>query len=504
MENETKHHAHSGGGRRLTEADIPRSQHPPAQVRRARLERYLFPVLFLVIDYAVILLAEGEAFFVHDLIGMGASMAPYRFASSYIYFWVPLVFLMFLAQASAYQAMQPVLETMRSIFYAICAAFLTCLVIVYFTASSLLTSRLFVVLFFGSVLANVYIVRYLVLKLLKMTHLCYEPVVIVGTGKMARRVLRFFREDVGYRCDVLGVIDDGTKQQLREQYLLYGTFVEAEAIVRDSGVQTVIFAAPQLSRQELISFITKIQPYVRNIAYAPDLFGTPMAGVKPQVLFSEEVLLLALRNNLARRRNRIVKRAFDLVCTLLGGLVISPILLVLVIVVAISNHGHVIFAHKRVGKGGRFFPCYKFQTMVPDAQEKLKAYLAANPEARKEWEESFKLTNDPRVTKLGAFLRKTSLDELPQLWNVIRGDMSLVGPRPIVEAEIPRYGENFREYAMVLPGITGMWQASGRSDTTYEERVEMDTWYVRNWSIWVDLLYLCKTFKAVLFGKGAY
>ena len=142
--------------------------------------------------------------------------------------------------------------------------------------------------------------------------------------------------------------------------------------------------------------------------------------------------------------------------------------------------------------------------MVPDAQERLKKYLAENPAAQREWDETFKLTNDPRVTRLGAYLRRTSLDELPQLWNVIRGDMSLVGPRPIVEDEVPRYGENIREYYMVLPGITGMWQVSGRSDTTYAERVAMDTWYVQNWSVWIDLMYLFKTVKAVVTAKGAY
>jgi undecaprenyl-phosphate galactose phosphotransferase len=229
-----------------------------------------------------------------------------------------------------------------------------------------------------------------------------------------------------------------------------------------------------------------------------------MMGVEAQVLFTEEILMLHMRNNLSMRRNKIYKRIFDLVCTIGGGLMILPIIAVVALLVAIDNKGNVIFAHRRIGKDGKEFPCYKFQSMVPNAQEILQDYLAKNSEARKEWEESFKLTNDPRVTKLGGFLRKTSLDELPQLWNVIKGDMSLVGPRPIVKKEIERYGEYFREYAMVLPGITGMWQASGRSDTTYEERVEMDTWYVRNWSVWLDIMYLAKTFTAVIFGKGAY
>lgn len=183
---------------------------------------------------------------------------------------------------------------------------------------------------------------------------------------------------------------------------------------------------------------------------------------------------------------------------------LSPFLLLLVVVVAVENRGHVIFVHPRVGQGGRMFPCYKFQTMVPDAQERLKEYLETHEDARREWQENFKLSHDPRVTKFGAFLRRTSLDELPQIINVLKGEMSLVGPRPIVREEVSRYGENIREYYMVPPGITGMWQASGRSDTTYEERVAMDTWYVRNWSVWVDLMYLFKTFKAVLTSKGAY
>ena len=142
--------------------------------------------------------------------------------------------------------------------------------------------------------------------------------------------------------------------------------------------------------------------------------------------------------------------------------------------------------------------------MIPDAQKVLQEYLKNNPQARIEWENNFKLTNDPRVTKLGAILRKTSLDELPQIFNVLKGEMSLVGPRPVVQAELAKYGDNKKEYLMVRPGITGMWQASGRSDTTYEERVAMDTWYVRNWSLWIDLKYLLKTFSCVIHKEGAY
>lgn len=142
--------------------------------------------------------------------------------------------------------------------------------------------------------------------------------------------------------------------------------------------------------------------------------------------------------------------------------------------------------------------------MCVDSAERLQKLLDTDPEARKEWETSFKLKNDPRITRSGAFLRKTSLDELPQLLNVLKGEMSLVGPRPIIQKEVPRYGEFIKEYYMVRPGITGMWQVSGRSDIDYPERVRMDSWYVHNWSGWLDLVMLWRTIKVVAGRKGAY
>lgn len=354
-------------------------------------------------------------------------------------------------------------------------------------------------------LATSYTERLLVNLWLKHNHYLYEEVILVGAGKTAERALHFFKEDLGYRYHIVGIIDDNPiSEKVAHEYKLLGKVSEAEEIVKNSNAQTIIITAPGMERDKLQKLITAVQPYVRNISYVPDLIGTPMMGVEAQVLFTEEILMLHMRNNLAMKRNRIYKRIFDLICTIGGGFLILPIIAIVSLLVAIDNKGHVIFAHRRIGKNGKEFPCYKFQTMIPNAQEKLVEYLASNPKAKKEWEESFKLTNDPRVTKLGGFLRKTSLDELPQLWNVIKGDMSLVGPRPIVQKEIKKYGVYFREYAMVLPGITGMWQASGRSDTSYEERVTMDTWYVRNWSVWLDIMYLAKTFQAVIVGKGAY
>ena len=196
---------------------------------------------------------------------------------------------------------------------------------------------------------------------------------------------------------------------------------------------------------------------------------------------------------------------FDIVFSLATMVIILPVSIIVMIGIMIESPGaSPIFKHYRVGKGGKLFPCYKFRSMVPNAQEKLKAYLQKNPEAQKEWQANFKLKNDPRITKIGKFIRKTSIDELPQFINVLKGEMSWVGPRPIIKDEVHYYGKNIQDYYSVLPGITGMWQVNGRSETSYDERVKLDVWYIRNWSVWIDIVLLIKTFKIVICKKGAY
>ncbi|MFK9858162.1 sugar transferase, partial [Klebsiella pneumoniae] len=169
-----------------------------------------------------------------------------------------------------------------------------------------------------------------------------------------------------------------------------------------------------------------------------------------------------------------------------------------------KDNGPAIYGHERIGKGGRSFKCLKFRSMVTNSKEVLEELLRSNPEARKEWNETFKLKEDPRITNIGKFLRKTSLDELPQLFNVLKGEMSLVGPRPIITAELERYSDEVDYYLLSKPGMTGLWQVSGRSDVDYETRVYLDAWYVKNWSMWNDIAILFKTIGVVLKKDGAY
>ncbi len=228
---------------------------------------------------------------------------------------------------------------------------------------------------------------------------------------------------------------------------------------------------------------------------------TPYRLLKVSFL-GHEVPVLLVRNNLPAGA-RVIKRTIDILGAASLLTLLSPLFAVIAILIK-AGGGNVFFGHTRIGRQGEPFPCFKFRTMVPNAEEILKGYLAENPEAKAEWERDFKLKNDPRVTAIGAFLRKTSLDELPQLWNVLRGEMSLVGSRPITEAELSRYGDHVGVYLGARPGLTGLWQVSGRSDVDYDERVSMDTWYARNWSLWQDVTILFKTAKVVVNGRGAY
>jgi undecaprenyl-phosphate galactose phosphotransferase len=237
-------------------------------------------------------------------------------------------------------------------------------------------------------------------------------------------------------------------------------------------------------------------------AVAPDAQALPITGTVKQSFFGHDVMLLQPGDNVARPPARLAKPAFDFAIALGLVLFLAPLLLALALLIR-RDGGPAVFAHRRIGINGRPFGCFKFRTMVTDAEHRLAALLASDAAAAAEWAATHKLKADPRITRLGAFLRRTSLDELPQLFNVLRGEMSLVGPRPVVASEMPRYAEDAAYYCKARPGLTGLWQVSGRSDTSYERRVRLDVWYVRNWSFWHDLAILIKTIPAVLLGRGS-
>lgn len=209
------------------------------------------------------------------------------------------------------------------------------------------------------------------------------------------------------------------------------------------------------------------------------------------------------QNEIKKPRQRL-KRVLDILICAAAMPVALPLSALLAILIRLGSDGNVIYSQERIGRNGKPFLLYKFRTMTADADVRLERYLAANPELAAEWAASQKLKNDPRLTRIGFFLRKYSLDELPQILNILRGDMTLVGPRPIVANETVKYGRYFEEYCEVRPGLTGLWQTSGRNDTTYSQRVAYDHYYITHWSLGLDLWIMAKTIPVALGGRGAY
>lgn len=245
------------------------------------------------------------------------------------------------------------------------------------------------------------------------------------------------------------------------------------------------------------------QHLVKSVRVIPAMRGVPLYGMETSHFFSHEVLLIHLRNNLAKPIYKAAKRTFDLVVSTLLLILLSPLFAWLAYQVS-RDGGKPFYGHERVGQNGRLFKCYKLRSMILNSQQALQELIDSDPLARAEWERDFKLKNDPRITPIGAMLRKTSLDELPQLWNVLKGEMSLVGPRPIIFDELARYENDVSYYLLVKPGMTGLWQVSGRSDVDYATRVYLDSWYVKNWSLWLDIAILFKTIDVVFGRDGAY
>lgn len=207
-----------------------------------------------------------------------------------------------------------------------------------------------------------------------------------------------------------------------------------------------------------------------------------------------------MANSVRKKVYLAIKRLIDIIGSLIGIILLSPIYIIIAILIKFDSPGKVVFGHTRKGKGGKDIKVYKFRTMYSNANEIFESFTS---EQKEEYYKNFKLDNDPRVTKLGGFLRKTSLDELPQLFNILKGDMTIIGPRPIVEKEISKYGDKAEKLFSVVPGLAGYWQANGRSDTTYEERVEMDMYYIDNMSFYLDVKILFQTAISVLKGEGA-
>jgi Undecaprenyl-phosphate galactose phosphotransferase WbaP len=329
------------------------------------------------------------------------------------------------------------------------------------------------------------------------------PAVIYGGGEMGRLITdRLLKSKKKGYIPVLILDDDpAVGSEYKGIPIIHDTGLGPEIVSR-FRIKIAIIALPKLDQKDLSRLLNYSISAFRYNVLIPEYFG--IANIWMSVRDFDGILGLATSHKLKMPWNLGIKRFMDLCFVSLFGLILLPFFLVIALLVKISSPGPVLYGHHRIGMGGRHFMAYKFRSMVKDADVLLEKLLASDPEIRAEWEANHKLRRDPRITKIGKFLRRTSFDEFPQLINILKGEMSMVGPRPIVDDEIKRYGENYRHIFSVKPGLTGLWQVSGRSDTNYADRVAFDTYYLQSWSVWLDLWVLYKTIGVVLRGKGAY
>lgn len=364
-------------------------------------------------------------------------------------------------------------------------------------------------------------------RLLDDLGLWRRPAVIVGTGENAREAYLAIKSEHGMGYHVLGFVRvnqsnqsfylpgvGGGQGEEGESYdtltidhetfsiLDHVPFLELLPTIR--GNPQIILALDSLADPECKILAQRLLAVRSNIHIIPSIRGLPLFGTQLSHFFSHEVLFLTVRNNLLRRESQWIKRAFDIITAGVLLVVLSPLMAYVAWRIWREDGGPVIFRQPRLAKGGGEFGFLKFRSMVKDADKILADWRAANsPEWQEYYANNFKLKNDSRVLGVGSWIRASSIDELPQLVNVLRGEMSLVGPRPLLARELPEYGNSIDYYRQARPGITGLWQISGRSQTKFNDRAILDEWYVQNWSLWYDIAILFKTVDVVLHRRGA-
>lgn len=336
------------------------------------------------------------------------------------------------------------------------------------------------------------------------------PAAIIGASALTAEVRQMLRSSLTLGFDVRWlVVEDLTADIPRD---LHGLSVIHSSNPTDiantmlkAGCEEVICTTEDMRSAHFSEVTRRLLEASIPITVISSLQHLPLSDVTTNFFFGHDILMLQARSNMQRLPWRIIKRAFDIVGAAILLIVLFPLFAVIAIAIKRASPGPITYSQSRIGLGGRPFHCIKFRTMVKDAEAVLHSWQETNPVLYAEYHKSYKLKDDPRVIGIGKWLRRTSLDELPQLVNVLRGEMSLVGPRPVIDKELDEhYGSAAQLYARARPGMTGLWQVSGRSDTSYEQRVALDEWYILNWSFWNDLVILIQTAWAVATGKGAF
>ena len=433
-----------------------------------------------------------------------------RFNFSFTYFaglwWVPVILIAVTAYKGLYTRRLTTFDESRGLISAVTFSLILVFAIVSVGRMTDSVSRLTLVFMwvYGIILFPV--IRRFGKRFLFSLGIGTEKIIIAGTGAAAEDAAAALLAEKSYGYELKGFypVADCTAERISVKGVSYPVLRDdIETLLDDAAA--VVFVEGETGHDEITALTTSVRRRVGKIITVPEPDRAAMMNSEFHYLFNNRLFVLKSKNNLASTANKIAKRLFDIIFTLLVLPFAGLIIITAAIAIRIESKGSPFYSHRRIGRGGKTIGVLKMRSMYKDADERLKEILASDPVKKAEWDTSFKLKDDPRVTKVGRFIRKTSIDEMPQFINVLKGDMSVVGPRPIIKTELDEYyGKDGEYYCMVRPGITGLWQVSGRSDTDYPFRVGLDSWYVMNWSIWLDIMIILKTVKAVIKKEGAY
>ena len=392
-------------------------------------------------------------------------------------------------------------EELRRLFFSITLLYLLMFSYLFATRNVELYSRVvFMASWFGT-LFFLPLFRWILRSIMKAGGFGQIRALVAGAGLGGVSLVEELQKDrhIGI-VPVAFVDDDVAKTGKTIQHIpVLGKISDAVKIAKAGKIDYIIICLPIPVIRDKIK---KLSRFFRHIMLVPDHEVFPTAWTYPIDINGR--LGIELRNQLMLRGPRLVKQSLELVVAAIAITGLLPLFILITFLIKITSHGPILYSAERLGLGGKTIKVFKFRTMHQDAHAKLEQMLESDPQLRKEWQEKFKLRDDPRITALGRILRRSSLDELPQFFNVLKGEMAVIGPRPIVEDEKKYYGENYAIVNRVKPGITGYWQVSGRSENIYSKRVRMDMYYIMNWSVWLDIYILLKTVKEVIYCKGAF
>jgi len=426
-------------------------------------------------------------------------------------YWIPLLLILFFTTEGFYTDRNPFWEQARSITKALTVVTLFIFAIDSFLNLPYSFSRPLIVAFWLISLFIFPIFRFYGKSFLYKIGLWNEPVIILGVNERGKILAEELNKNKFLGYQVIGFLSYGNQdvgQQIKIKeysFEILGKSQDYCQLAKQHKTKVVVISLFDIEAEKLSEIVAGIQKCARRVLVLPQNKGLAMQNTKLLHLFSKQTFLLEVNNNLKKSINKLTKKAFDVIAALIILPLLLPLLAIIAILIKLDSKGSIFFVQTRLGENNKDFQCIKFRTMHENADEMLKQYFLENPKAAEEYHTYKKLRSyDPRITKVGNFLRKTSLDELAQIFNVLKGEMSLVGPRPYLPKEKEEMGKYVNLILEAAPGITGLWQVSGRNELEFNERVKLDVWYVLNWSLWSDILILFKTIKVVLRREGAY